>query len=172
MNNLSQWAIKKEIILRGACLQLAVDAEWIMVMIIDECFKNDRKEVGTFYQYNNGKSKGIKDLTFEEVIEVCREGIKRYKPELVVNSSAFFDEIDKIRKVRNRYAHHKMDTVFCKQDGTELTFHTMRNNKFKVESNIYNVNYLTNELIEFSESLKKSIEILGEVFPHLKNQTN
>lgn len=157
-----QWVQLEEIKLRGLYLSITVDLDWVLIMIVHECFKSNPKEIETFYKDKCGKGKKLNQLTLFERIEVCKKGIEKYHPNLYKDYKNSLESASKLRNLRNKFAHSKIDTFKSAQDRSELTFHKLKNN-FKVEQTIYKVADLVNELENYKMTMQNILRLFSEL---------
>jgi hypothetical protein len=47
--------------LRGSYLTITVDMDFMLIMLIHECFKSNLQEIKTFYKYPNGQGKDLSE---------------------------------------------------------------------------------------------------------------
>ncbi|MFC4231970.1 hypothetical protein ACFOW1_08715 [Parasediminibacterium paludis] len=156
------WLALEEIKLRGNYLSIATDFDWILIILIKECFKQNPEEIKTFYFKNDGKGKELCEMSMFERIEVCRNGLLKYYPKEYIKYEKSLDIIDLVRKIRNKFAHQKIDDMFSTKDRTELTFHDLKKN-FKVKSTIYKVADLWTELESFRNTMQSTLILISKI---------
>lgn len=156
------WAHVVEARLRGAYLTMATDFEWMLIFLIKECFDSNREEIKSFYTKKNGKGKDLSELNMVQKIEVCKQGLIKYHNSAYLEYENSFNVIDVIRETRNKFAHHKIDTVFAKQDRTELTLHKLLKN-LQVESTTYQVADLWKELDNFQKTMQDILRLFAKI---------
>lgn len=152
----------EEVRLRGLYLTITVDLEQTLIMMIAECFKSDIKEIKTFFKDSKGKGKDLSQLTMEQKLEVCKIGLSKYYPKEYKQHEANFISIDKLRKVRNKFAHDKIDDYLSPNDLTKLTVHKLKNN-LKVLSTEYNVSDLYKELFEYKDTMQDTLRLIAKI---------
>jgi hypothetical protein len=152
-----------EIRLRGFYLSITVDLDFTLIMLIHhECFKSNPKEIKTFYKDKNGKGKDLNEFTMFERLDVCQKGLAKYHSKAYKEHKDNFINIDTLRKVRNKFAHDKIDNYISPNDTTKLTFHKLMKN-FKVEMNEYNIADLYKELDEYKNTMQDTLRLISKV---------
>ena len=158
----ADWVEKIETELRGKYLSIAVDAEWMLIIVIHECLKPNIEDVKNYYKFKNGRKKDINDLTLDEKIELSNILVQQKHPTIYKNHKRIFNTINRLRSYRNKFAHCKIDTVFSKQDNTEITLHTLLKG-FKVKSKPYKIKSLKAGLRRYHKRLTETLVLLTKV---------
>src|SRR5579875_1180132 len=143
----------EEVRLRGLYLTMTVDLEQTLNMLIAECFKSNEKEIKTFYQDNKGRGKDLSELTMEQKLDVCQKGLAKYFPKEYKQYGHNFICIDQLRKVRNKFAHNKIDDYLSPNDLTKLTVHKLKSN-LRVLMTEYNTADLYKELFDYKDTMQ------------------
>lgn len=151
-----------EIRLRGFYLSITVDMDFVLIMLIHECFKTNPSEIKTFYKDKHGKGKDLADLTIFERLDVCQKGLAKYYTKAYSEHQKSFVSIDILRNIRNKFAHDKIDNHISPNDTTKLTFHKLRKN-FKVEMTEYDIEYLYKELLEYRKTMQETLTLMAKV---------
>ena len=146
-----------EIKLRGIYLQLAVDAEFIMSMIIAECFKYNKAEITSFHFDKDGKGRDLDDLTMAEKVDVCKKGLNKYYPEFYNQHLTDLEEFDKLRWYRNRFAHYKMD--FDATDKSKIWLRKLASN-YRVQSEQFELKQLWIDLEEYRKRIMSILVVI------------
>jgi hypothetical protein len=159
----------EEVRLRGLYLTMTVDLEQTLNMPIAECFKSNKKEIKTFYQDNKGLGKDLRELTMEQKLDVCQRGLAKYFTKEYEQYAHNFISIDKLRRVRNKFAHDKIDDYFSPNDLTKLTIHKLKSN-LRVLMTEYNTADLYKELFDYKDTMQDTLRLIGKVmgFPDPK----
>ena len=152
----------EEVRLRGLYLTMTVDLEQTLNMLIAECFKSNKKEIKTFYQDNKGSSKDLHELTMEQKLDVCQKGLTKYYPKEYKQYGHNFITIDKLRKVRNKFAHDKIDDYLSPNDLTKLTIHKLKSN-LRVSMTEYNTADLYKELFGYKDTMQDTLRLMAKV---------
>lgn len=148
--------------LRGLYLSITVDMDFMLIMLIHECFKPNLNEIETYYKHKNGKGKDLSELTMFERIDVCKQGLDKYHSKSYQDHKDNFISIDILRQLRNKFAHYKIDNHISPNDTTKLTFHKLRKN-FQVEMNEYNIEDLHKELFEYKNTMQETLRLIAKV---------
>ena len=98
----------------------------------------------------------------EQKLEVCKIGISKYYPKEYKQHEHNFISIDKLRKVRNKFAHDKIDDYLSPNDLTKLTVHKLKNN-LKVLMTEYNVSDLYKELFEYKDTMQDTLRLVSKI---------
>ena len=151
--------------LRGLYLSITVDMDFLLIMLIHECFKPNLNEIETYYTHKNGKGKDLSELTMFERIDVCQQGLDKYHTKSYQEHKSNFISIDTLRQLRNKFAHDKIDNHISPNDTTKLTFHKLKKN-FKVEMNEYNIVDLYKELDEYRNTMQDTLRLIAKVMGH------
>ncbi len=154
-----------EIKLRGFYLSITVDLDFILIMLIRECFKSNPNEIKTFYKDKKGTGKDLADLTIFERLDVCQKGLAKYHSKAYEEHKNNFISIDTLRQVRNKFAHDKIDTHISPNDNTKLTFHKLRKN-FKVEMNEYNIADLYKDLEAYKNTTQDTLRLISKIMAY------
>jgi len=151
-----------EVKLRGLYLSMTVDLDFVLIMLIHECFKSNPAEIKTFYKDKKGKGKDLADLTMFERLDVCQKGLAKYHSKAYKEHKNNFVSIDVLRQVRNKFAHDNIDNHISPNDTTKLTFHKLHKN-FKVEMTEYNIADLYKELDEYKNTMQDTLRLISKV---------
>lgn len=152
----------EEVRLRGLYLTMTVDLEQTLNMLIAECFKSNKKEIKTFYQDKKGRGKDLHELTMEQKLDVCQKGLAKYFPKEYKQYGHNFISIDKLRKVRNKFAHDKIDDYLSPNDLTKLTVHKLKSN-LRVLMTEYNTADLYKELFDYKDTMQDTLRLIAKV---------
>lgn len=158
----SVYANLEEIKLRGLYLSTTVDIDVMLVMLIHECFKPNLHEIETYYFHKNGKGKELNELTMFERLDVCQQGLNKYHSVAYQQHKENFPVIDTLRKIRNKFAHEKIDNHLSPNDTTKLTFHKFHKN-FIVEMNEYKISDLYKELEDYRKAGQDALKLFAKV---------
>jgi hypothetical protein len=148
--------------LRGIYLSITVDIDFMLIMLIHECFKPNLSEIETYYFHKNGKGKDLCELTMFERLDVCQQGLDKYHSESYQKHKESFTSADTLRKIRNKFAHDKIDNHISPNDTTKLTFHKLRKN-LMVEMKEYSIADLYKELDEYKNTGQELLRLISKV---------
>ncbi len=154
-----------EVKLRGLYLSITVDIDFMLIMLIKECFKPKLSEIETYYTHKNGNGKELCELTMFERLDVCQQGLDKYHSVAYQKHKDSFTSVDTLRKIRNKFAHDKIDNHISPNDTTKLTFHKLRKNLI-VEMNEYNIADLYKELDEYKNTGQDMLRLISKVMGH------
>ncbi len=93
----------KEIILRGTYLSMAADVEWILLMILAQCFKENEQDLDNMYD------KALNKFSLFEKIGAAQLGLIRYYPIVFKQHMDDFKMLSELRDMRNSLGHGKID---------------------------------------------------------------
>ena len=95
-------------------------------------------------------------------IDAGREIISKLYPHLFAKYSFYFIEADKLREIRNKFAHRKIDSLLTPNSYTHITMHKLHS-KGKVEHEIYEIRTLFEEIHEYKKTIQGLMGLLEEV---------
>lgn len=156
------WLKETEKDLRGKYLSITVDIDYMLIMIISECFKFNRQEIRRNSKICTGKPKDLHELTMFEKIDVCKMGLAEYFPLAYKEHEDNFGNIDSLRKVRNDFAHCRIDDFISPKDRSKLTINDLRKD-FKVLQTEYNVSDLYKALEDYYSLAQDIIRLIAKV---------
>ena len=151
--------------IRGLYLSITADMDFLLVMLITECFKLNPSEIKSYYKDKNGKGKDLSELTMYQRIYICKKGLEKYHKKLYDEHKNSFITIEKLRFFRNKLAHEKIDNHISPTDTTKLTFHKLRKN-FKIEKYEYVIEDLFKELDEYKKVTQDTLRIFARIMEY------
>jgi len=157
-----EWLHDTEIKLRGLYLSITVDIDYMLTMLISECFGHNQKEIKKYIKLALKKPKEFHKLTMFERIDVCKLGLEKYHGKAYKEHEHNFVNIDKLRKIRNDFAHNRIDDFISPNDRTRLTINELEAN-LKVLHTEYEVSKLYEELYEYRLIAQDTIRLIAKV---------
>lgn len=147
----------EEMKLRGTYLMMAVDADFILSMIIVGIYRGDPNEIKTFFKKSKDKYKNLHEFDMAEKIDVCKRGLNKYYQKFYTSYKEEIDKLDILRDDRNKFAHQKID--FYPEDLNKIVLSKLVN-KLKVERTEYSLKELWQELRKHHEAISKILDVL------------
>jgi len=104
-----RYKLKEEINIRGLHVIMAVDAEFMITIVIHCIYDDKRDELNSLIKKTKTEFKGLHEFSFEEKIEVCWTGLNKYYQSFFNEHKEILNKIDLLREDRNDFAHKKID---------------------------------------------------------------
>ena len=161
-NEFNKHKLQEERNLRGMHLLMAVDAEFMLTMIIHSIYDNKREELNTLVKKSKTEFKGLHEFDFEEKIEFGWIGLNKYYQSYFNEHKETLNKINLLRDDRNDFAHKKIDFL-NRENPDEVTLSEVVN-KHKVKQIKVSLQELKTKLLSHFLEVKKVLTIL-EIFP-------
>ena len=153
----TKWIFETESLLRGTYLRMAVDAEFILCMVIVSIYENNNTEINTHFKKDKTHFKGLHEMSMEEIIILTKIGLNKYRQSFFEEYKDEINKLDILREDRNIFAHSKMDFY---EDNLDLVMVSKLVNKLKVKQVFYKISDLKASLLEHHKSITKVLDLL------------
>lgn len=153
----TKWVYNTEALLRGTYLRMAVDAQFMLAMIIADIYKHNKDEINTHIKKDKTTFKGLHEFTMEETITVAKLALNKYKQSIFNQYKDEIEDLNILRDERNIYAHSKMDFHEHKRD--LVTISTLVN-KVKVKQTTYRISDLKVNILEHHKKVSHVLNLL------------
>lgn len=153
------WSMIEEMKLRGTFLQLAVDAEFIICMVIVKIFRERYSELTSifFKDKKKGIGKDLNDMDMSERIEAMKIGLNKYNQPFYNKYKEQIEHLHTLRDERNAFAHQKMTFFEEDRDKVELTKIVAR---LKAQRNVYSLKKMWIDMNAYNASIRATLAIL------------
>ncbi len=148
----------KEILLRGHYLTMAVDIDWILLMIIAKCFVGNEQQIFEIYD------KEVHELTLFEKIGTAQIGLLRYHPTFFHQHKEDFKLLNELRGVRNKLGHGKIDW----EENSKENLIISEAKQTGIETSSYKFSELFQSTIAYKDSLMNFLKVI-QSFINLEN---
>lgn len=151
------WSMIEEMKLRGTFIRMAVDAEFIISMVILGIYKDNKSEIKTHFFKSKGIGKDLHELDMWEALQVCKRGLNKYHQKFYNQFKDEFDKLDNLRDDRNIFAHQKMDFFYEDRDKVVISRLV---NKHKVQQLPASIKELWKWLNDYNRAVYSVLQLL------------
>ena len=153
------WSREQETKLRGVYLTFSADTEWVLAMIITKIFFQRQDEFVIQLKKIGVKKKLLSRLTLEEKTKLAIVSLHSFHANFYAKHKTDFEHIDRLRDLRNKFAHGRITWDDDKEDKTSLQISMIRDNH--IETVPYDRINLWKELMDYSHTMERLLQLVN-----------